>query len=319
MLLVRCGVQGCAAVALDEAPNMGAWVALHAVEALLDFGARAAFIRQRLELPLAAAQAYGQALQPVAAVLMQQQADDNGGGHPGPAPALQQLQPLPAQPPGPGSPEHDVLARLSGDVPHAHAQGLPRLNLLHPDQRASVQACCLQAPVQLLQGPPGTGKTETLAFGILALLHRWIAYGGGGGTHAAGANGGIRTSPLPASPPEEGGVVLVGGPTHAAIDNLMQRLAERLAQGALPEAVKARVRLLCPSSKLHGALEVGRAAMNREWCERMRMCRRERGHVLAGGWVSCNKHVYVEGRGAGVLDLEKAVYVRPAIPCPPGL
>lgn len=58
--------------------------------------------------------------------------------------------------------------------------------------------------IMLLQGPPGTGKTETAAIAVL----QW----------------------LEAAVPDEGGLVLVSGPTHAAINVVMLRLAELLQE-----------------------------------------------------------------------------------------
>ncbi len=58
--------------------------------------------------------------------------------------------------------------------------------------------------ILLLQGPPGTGKTETAATALL----QWLA----------------------TAAPEAGGLVLVSGPTHAAINVVLIRLGELLQQ-----------------------------------------------------------------------------------------
>ncbi len=85
---------------------------------------------------------------------------------------------------------------------------------------------CVGAQLTLLQGPPGTGKTKTLAMGLIAMLELWMTQGG----------------PVP---PGEGGVVLVSGPTHAAVDNVVQRAADRLdGEGALPPGLAKRVQLV---------------------------------------------------------------------------
>ena len=54
----------------------------------------------------------------------------------------------------------------------------------------------------LLQGPPGTGKTETLALCVIGWLAARLVEGG------------------PTGPPGQGGVVLLSGPTHTAIDTV---------------------------------------------------------------------------------------------------
>lgn len=76
--------------------------------------------------------------------------------------------------------------------------------------------------IMLLQGPPGTGKTETAATAVL----QWLAA-------AAAAN--------PA-----GGLVLVSGPTHAAINVALVRLADLLQQAAHSAGwrLRGRVRLM---------------------------------------------------------------------------
>ncbi|GLC37753.1 hypothetical protein PLESTB_001473300 [Pleodorina starrii] len=94
-----------------------------------------------------------------------------------------------------------------------------RAFLAHPDSGSRV----------LLQGPPGTGKTETMATAVLAWLEQATRRGG------------------PMGPPEQGGVVLLSGPTHPAIDNLLGRVATRLREvggASMGHELRQRVKLV---------------------------------------------------------------------------
>lgn len=98
------------------------------------------------------------------------------------------------------------------------APQMPEAAPLPPDERAEYEALLSSLPlpgghvdadqiaaaldgletrVQLLQGPPGTGKTQTTALAVLLRVMTQL---------------------------EEGAVVLVGAPTHTAVDTLLERI-----------------------------------------------------------------------------------------------
>ncbi len=95
---------------------------------------------------------------------------------------------------------------------------MPEANALAPDERVQYENLLASLPlpgghadadqiaaaldgletrVQLLQGPPGTGKTQTTALAVLLRVMTRL---------------------------EEGSVVLVGAPTHTAVDTLLERI-----------------------------------------------------------------------------------------------
>ncbi len=122
------------------------------------------------------------------------------------------IPPSPAQGLVPGGYQGGSLAQVAVSGPDSSASRpvglLPAPRPLDGDQEAAVRAFVDSPPggIMLLQGPPGTGKTETAARAVLQFLASAVT-------------------------PAEGGLVLVSGPTHAAIDVALMRMGE-LLQGA---------------------------------------------------------------------------------------
>lgn len=225
---------GSCALALDEAPNISSWVTAAVLNQLSGSQGRyGSSMLARLTIPLEVAWAFGKAVEGLQEQEVEADAQQGAAAlvHNGSrvmAGSMFVEQPPP--PPGMAFPYGPQLGMSAyGPAPGAAAwgpaQGTPRpaLRPLDVDQLAAVQAVA-DSPaggIMLLQGPPGTGKTETAVRAVL----QWLAG---------------------AAPPAEGGLVLVSGPTHAAINVAMLRFGELLqgAGGWEREVLRQRVQLV---------------------------------------------------------------------------
>ncbi|GIL46524.1 hypothetical protein Vafri_3521 [Volvox africanus] len=254
-------------VALDAAPNISAWVASSVIEILQEFGGSSTYLAERLwlSLPPAALAAGGSMHQwPEVASEGPLTAREPETGPNTPVSKVQvpaDIQDLYSNCAGPrdtATPAsllggHEILTdpqslTSSHSILSAHARGpsggpagsanstgpsnvsrgrvggsgddlVQRLAPeLDQDQKACIYAF-LKHPESgsrvLLQGPPGTGKTETVAAALLVWLAERMRRGG------------------PMGPSEQGGVILLSGPTHAAVDNMMKRIGVRLRNSTL--------------------------------------------------------------------------------------
>ncbi|GLI64425.1 hypothetical protein VaNZ11_007636 [Volvox africanus] len=255
-------------VALDAAPNISAWVATSVIEILQEFGGSSAYLAERLWLSLppadlaAGSSFMHQWLEAASEGTLVAREPETGPNTP-----LSEVQvPGDIQDRSPNRPcprdtatpatllrGHEMLTHpqsstSSNSILSAHARGLgggsagsadstgpsnvtrgraggsgdDLVQRLAPELDQDQKACIyafLKHPESgsrvLLQGPPGTGKTETVAAALLVWLAERMHRGG------------------PMGPSEQGGVVLLTGPTHAAVDNIMKRIGVRLRNSTL--------------------------------------------------------------------------------------